>query len=62
LDDGKGIVAIKDAKHELGNAGIGQHSYDQAIKELGLTVQYDTIDNKRVYFWVSPTVPETPPE
>jgi hypothetical protein len=55
-----GIIPIKETRQELTNAGIGHYSWERAVKELGLTVSYDTdANNQRVYFWVSPTAPET---
>jgi hypothetical protein len=63
LEAKAGVIPIKETKDELHKADISKHSIETAIKELGLTVQYDTMpDGTRVYFWVSPTVPKPPGE
>ncbi len=61
LEQKHGTITIKETKEELHKADIGKTAIEQAIKQLGLTTQYDTMpDNTRVYFWVAPTVPKYP--
>jgi hypothetical protein len=59
LEANAGIIPIEETRKEMQKADIGKNSVKAAIKELGLTVQYDAKpDGERVYYWVSPTVPK----